>query len=762
MRAGFFVFLAKENPRMAKRKTKATNGHANGRSIARTNGHTTTLADTLSAGPPAPSTGTRIGGQFYPPGSALPAQYRRVTGPNGRSIDPSTGSPIAAPNFGRFVFPQTVTFASRTSLTYNVYRNPDEAVKHSLDNARFMRNDCSVMECVEARERMTALLNWHLEPEDKKDAKQKELVNDLTAILTETPNFTEYRRNLLGAIWYGRYAIQHAYGFIHRGGKRRTVVKGWKPINGDKLAFRFDDGTGKFSDDEIGIRVSPAYATRDVIAGDRKIEFTEFGPAYFFEPWERTLIAVHKHMIEDGSYEDPLSAGRIHGVGVRDRIYWTWFQKQETMAQLMEVIERTGSGFTIYWYPEGNPAAKADVEDIAAKQHHNNVLVMPRMGDPNIDPYGIDRVEPNTAGIQAMKEIVHEFFGWQIKRYILGQILSSESAATGLGSGVADLHFDSLMQIVNYDAVKLEETLTKDLVEPLKNWNFPWAKDVRIRFKIDTESSESEKKLQAYKSAWDMGARIKSSDVMDLIGASMPTEDDEVLFNPSIVQQIRLASQQFGDGAGGMGGAGGGADMQHLFGPLAGLLGGGGGAGGQPGGDAVAEGQPGAGNPAAAGQAGQQPPGGDDRRVAQYFRSQFSPYAGASDLPINITVNNPPMPAASSPIINVEIPTPEIHVHHPPQEPPTVNVNVPEQAAPQVTVNVPQQQSPAVNVAAPVVNVAAPQVQVDVPTPIVNVAPPEVKIEVQQPAEKQLPEYDLVPDRDPTTGLIKRVRRVRK
>lgn len=614
---------------MAKRRSKAgSNGHANGSA--------TTLDDSRDSSARAPAGGLRIGGKFYRPGSILPAQYRRVAGPDGRSSDPAAGLPLVPPNFGRFVFPQTISFASRTSLTYNVYRNPDEAVKHNLDNARMMRNDCSIMECVEARERMTALLNWHLEPEDKKDDKQQELVADLTAILTETPNFTEYRRNLLGAIWYGRYAVQHQYGFIHRGGKRRVVVKGWMPINGDKLAFRFDDGTGRFANDEIGIRVGPAWATQDRIAGERKIEFTEFGPAYFFEPWERTLIAVHKHMIEDGTYEDVLSAGRVHGVGVRDRIYWTWFQKQETLAQLMEVIERTGSGFTIYWYPDGNPQAKADVEEIAAKQHHNNVLVMPRMGDPSIDPYGIDRVEANTAGIQAMKEIVHEFFGWQIKRYILGQILSSESAATGLGSGVADLHFDSLMQIVNYDAVKLEETLTKDLVEPLKNWNFPWAKDLRIRFKIDTESSEGEKKLQAFKNAWDMGCRIKASDVMDIIGASMPTEDDEVLFNPTIVQQLRLAQQQFGqDGNSGMGevpGASG--QLEHLFGPLAGLLGGAGDSG-QGGADAGGQAPPGGGEPpggpggpgggppqSPGGPQGSGPANAGSDRPAQYARKQ--------------------------------------------------------------------------------------------------------------------------------------------
>lgn len=497
------------------------------------------------------------------------ARYRRAVAAGQVSQDPATIVRDAPPNFGRMVLPGIWTFGSRVSSLAQVYRNPDEAVKDSPENARYMRNDPAIMECVEARQRAVALLNWHLEPEDEEDAVQKQLVDEMTAIIKQIPDFAEYRRNLLEAIWYGRYAVQHGFDFCRVKGVRRTTVKKWRPINGDKLAFRWDDGSGRFSDDDVGIRVGVTWSMQDGIAGQRTVEFTDFGPAYFLEPWERTRVAVHKHIIEDGAYEDPISAGRIHGVGVRDRIYWCWYQKQETMATLMEIIERTGSGFTIYYYPDGNQKAKTEVEDMAAKQKHDNILIMPRMpGDPAADAYGVERIEPNTAGISAMKEIVHEFFGHQIKRYVLGQILSSESAATGLGSGVADLHQDTFMLIIQYDATKLEETLTRDLVKPLLAFNFPKYRDVSIKFKIDTGSNESEKKMSGYKQAWDMGARIRAADVMDAIGASMPSEDEETLVNPTIMQQMRLWRQQQAGGGGEPGSVG------DMFGPLAGMLGG--------------------------------------------------------------------------------------------------------------------------------------------------------------------------------------------
>lgn len=555
---------------------------------------------------------------------------RRKAADGSPSVDPATRVPQSAPNFGRPFLPQIITFSGRQSTISNTYRNPDEAIRHSLENARFMRNDCSIMESLEGRQRAVALLNWHLEPEDKDDPKQKELVTDLTAILEEIEYFTEYRRNLLEAIWYGRTAIANRYEWRVVRGKKRICLKKWTPINGDKLAFRFDDGGGKFDPDQIGIRVGGSFSQGDKIAGDRVIELTENGMCYFLESWERSLMTVHKHMIEDGAFEDPISAGRIHGVGVRDRIYWCWFQKQETMAHLMEVIERTGSGFTIYYYQFGNDESYKKMKEVAEEQTANNVILMPRMaGDESMDAHGIERIEPSTAGIDALKAIIHEFFGHQIKRYILGQILSSESAATGLGSGVADLHQDTFMQIVQYDAVNLEETITRELIEHLKNFNFPWARDIRVKFKIDTKDNESENKLQAYKSAWDMGLKIKAKDVADIIGASMPDDDDEVLQNPAMQQQ-RLWDQAHNPGAIGQDGAVTGQDgqpapegsVEDQFGPLAGLLGQGGDDQGGAAGGGDDDGG-GGGNP---------PPGGPMQGPQQYAKSQVKSSPGQKPL----------------------------------------------------------------------------------------------------------------------------------
>jgi phage gp29-like protein len=543
---------------------------------ASTNGHVAATEMGFVAGPD----GLRVGGRTYREGERVPAKYGRAVKAAGDvAQDPAWNSSMAPPNLGRVVVPNIYTYGSMQSLISKTYRNPDEALRHNLSNARAMTKDLVIWECIEARQRGTVLLDWHLEAEDKNDPTQKQLVEDLTRIVASIRDFTEYRRNLMDALWYGRNGIQNQYGFMHRGGKRWTVIDDWKPINGDKLVFRYDDGSGTYDPNQVGIKTTYLHSKFDAVAGDRKVETTEQGPAYFLEKWERPLWAIHKHMIEDGLYEDVLSAGRVHGVGIRDRIYWTWYQKQEALAMMMELVERTGNGFTVYYYQYGNPEAQRKMEEIARNHGTNNRILIPRLvGDPSMDSNGIEVIPANTAGIDALKELVHEFFGHQIKRYILGQILSSESASTGLGSGVADLHMESFLQIIKYDARKLEETITREVIEPLKRFNFPWARDIPVWFRIDTESTEPERKLQAVKNAWEMGAKIKASDVMSLIGLSMPTEEDEILQNPQLAragaqlmheQRLGQAGMAPGDDPGDGDGSQSydPSNLDHLFGP---------------------------------------------------------------------------------------------------------------------------------------------------------------------------------------------------
>ena len=459
---------------------------------------------------------------------------RRPLGANGQK----TQSRLA-PNLGQTAVPHVVTFGGVMTGASGTYLPSDEALQHSWANAQHMRQDAAVMEPLEVRKRAVALLDWHLEADDPDDPAQAALVDDITWLIKRIPRFTQYREVLLEALFFGRYAVVNTARFMNRKGKMLVGIHRWRPLHGDKLVWRWDDGSGDFDPDCVGIRIGAGTTASPLIerwrawaeANGGQILPTHLGLAYFPPAHLRELIVVHRHMVEDGDWYAPQNAARIFGVGIRSRIYWTWYQKQEALAWLMEYLERSAFGLELWYYPAGSEKAREDTINAAKERIGNarNILVIPRPAGPEGQMFGVEVIERNMAGASALKDIITDYFGHQIKRYILGQTLTTEAHATGLGSNLASIHLDTFLQIVKYDAQNLAETLTTELVARLVKWNYPWIEDCPLRLVIETEKPDTLDRLQAIQAAYQMGLGIRARDVRDLLGLAEPTEADEVL-----------------------------------------------------------------------------------------------------------------------------------------------------------------------------------------------------------------------------------------
>jgi len=468
------------------------------------------------------------------------------------SQDPATSTAGNPPHFGQWMLPHVVTFTGVVGSISRVYRASDEALKDNPDNAALMRNDLGIMECVEGRQRAVALLNWHIEPENDKDQRQKDIAAYATTAFQRIPRFMQLRENLLHATWFGRYATKLKWGWQQVSNRNIVQIRAWRPVHGDKLVFRYDPDTREWDDDQLGIRVGNNYSNSTLI-GDKwpvtRAQFvspTDWGMAYFIRPHERNLIAVHRHYIEDGEYDIPQNAGRIHGVGLRSRIYWTWYQKQETLAWMMEYLERSAGGFEIWYYPWGNPTAREETRKAAIERTSmgRNVVMVPKQVGPDQFGQWYDRVEPSMAGVAQIQDLVMNYFGASIKRYILGQTLTTEAAGTGLGSNLADVHLATFLSIVKYDATLLEETITNDLLDPWFRANFPLER-FRLTFRIDTESEDAAEKLQAAQQAYNMGLALREQDIYDLLGFAKPDPTDAVLsLAKQQQQQMSMQNQQ--------------------------------------------------------------------------------------------------------------------------------------------------------------------------------------------------------------------------
>jgi phage gp29-like protein len=459
--------------------------------------------------------------------------------------------------------PHIITFSGYSGQLGKVYRNPDEAWRDSRQNARYMRNDLSIMECVEARQRSVALLPWHLETDRPNDPLEKMLTDQLTNVVNLIPRFTEFRRVMQEAIWYGRSGMQMNfgtkiyYGMRYNVPMRNGACEAWEPINGDKLAFRYDDG-------RVGIRIGFVTPIDDMQQSDRlkfidadgrkwpgdvnsapylydgnrarKVEVTtEYGRVYFLDEDEMDRVIVHKHMIEDADFENPVAAGRLHGVGIRDRIYWAWFQKQNTMGLLMEYLERSSMGFEIWTYPSGNSAYLEEIQQAAFNRlgAGKNIVFLPVIPGQE-EVARMEHIETGLQGIDLVQTVVHQYFEWQIKRYILGQVLSSEPESGGLSaSSLSDFQKGTLYDILAYDARNAEETISHWLNTSLKRRNrgvLPLGTEsIPVHFKIDTESEQMMEQLEAIQTCFGMGLPIKQDSLYGLVGIDKPGPTDQIL-----------------------------------------------------------------------------------------------------------------------------------------------------------------------------------------------------------------------------------------
>lgn len=393
---------------------------------------------------------------------------------------PGTGPDALPPGGGHFAVPDFERFAAIFAGGFRGYRlQYDEALKHSRTNAPLMRNDPSLMHPLRARQMPTALLSWHIDPRDEQDERQQQAAKLIEGIVTHFPQFQQFRMHLLEGVWYGRAACEIRYRWDYSQPNpfgprnRRLIPTGHQYYQGDKIRFKWGG--------DVGVMVQAAY--------DGTKELTDWGYAHFLTAEERECFVVHQHEPDDADYNDPLSAGAAHGVGLRGRVYWPWWIKQQYLAQAMKYVERLANGFTIFYYDASNPSARAAMKEALENQDPNSYgLLVPRWGAGK-DQNGVERLEVSTASPQFILGLIAEICDDPIRKMILGQDLTSDTAPTGLGSGVAQAHSDTLSKIVKYDAQNLEETLTTDLLTTLYKYNCPGVPVGRFKFDIDTPNA---------------------------------------------------------------------------------------------------------------------------------------------------------------------------------------------------------------------------------------------------------------------------------
>jgi hypothetical protein len=428
-----------------------------------------------------------------------------------------TGRP---PGGGRFAVPAYQTFqATYRAGGQRTWRTLywDEARAHGgLANSLAMRNDPVVWAALRERQLPTSLLDYAVEARDEEDQEEQALAEEIGQAIEGWEDFQAARLWLLEDMYYGKSAIDMAWGWCPyqlRKGKRRPVVREWKPVLGDKLILNWD---GSWS---VMVNMSQYEGDTQMTDG--------YGPAHRLTEIERESFCISVHEPEDPDYQMAEQGGRFGGVGLRSRLWHLWWIKTNLYAIGIDFLQMAGAGIIVYWYELGNDESLQEVKRAAENQVGSNVLLMPRHANPNFRAPDITRFEPGVGGQQLLQSLIGGYLDSIIRRTILLQSTASEVGDLQLGGAAADVLESSGGRVIKYDAIRNQACINRDIVQPMARAINPRVQPPRFRYTI--EKPDAGAMMQFAQGLYEMGYGIEGDSLARVGGISPPRPGKTIL-----------------------------------------------------------------------------------------------------------------------------------------------------------------------------------------------------------------------------------------
>lgn len=458
----------------------------------------------------------------------------------------SDGTPLVGPD--GFLIPQARSFATIVNSGTRTYSYRfDEAMRDNWINARAMRRDAFIRGLMEERILPTINREFTVEVDDERDPEQQFVRDGMLRILRSIPNFDVLKRALLDAVWFGRSGVQWTWGRNEEVDNLWSVAK-WDPLHGDSVQFTFDGHPAILMDS----LTTSWYANHGATYGpEGDLRATDRGGTalVLHRPQWRERFAIHQHILEKADFFEGELAGSVQGLGIRGLVYWQYVLRTDALTWMLAYMQAVGQmDLLVFNYPAGNYAAQRQQEINAQQVIGKAAIACPR--NPAQNWPAVEQIPMNEAGLRALQALVADYFDRHIERLIVGQSMSSgQDKGTGLGgTGRAEFARATKDEIIVYDSVRLDQTLTNDLLKPLKRYNFPWAK-FPVRFKSVLPDIKAVEKVQAGRALISVGVPIKAQEFREAAGYSNPEPGDETVGAPMAPP---------GAGPGGPPGAGGG------------------------------------------------------------------------------------------------------------------------------------------------------------------------------------------------------------
>lgn len=230
---------------------------------------------------------------------------------------------------------------------------------------------------------------------------------------------------------------------------------------------------------------------------------------------------MHRHGKAKTGYQARMGLCRV--------LIWPFIYKHYSIGDFAEFLETYGLPIILGKYYQGaTDAEKSSLMRAVTALGHDARAIMPKEMELEIN-------KVTGSGDGSVHLAMVDWAERSQSKAILGQTLSAEARATGMGSGVADLHAEVRHDILKADARQIADTLTRDLIYPLLTLNGHGGNTLRRcpRWVFDLGKSEDIKTYAEHLPALAArGARISVAWVHEKLRIPMAGEGEAVFGVP--------------------------------------------------------------------------------------------------------------------------------------------------------------------------------------------------------------------------------------
>lgn len=427
-----------------------------------------------------------------------------------------------------FLIPPARDFSMVVNAASRVYSYRfDEAMRDNRTNALATRRDTFVRALMEERLLPTINRKWQLKVPNDKDPRQVFVRDGLKRQVEAIPKYNAFQRALLDGTWFGRAGTTFPY--VRRkelGGA--WGIKKWDSVHGDSIQYTYDGTPAILMDSMTAGWYANHGATTGPLGDVRPTD--RGGMALVLQrPYWRDRYAIHQHILEKADFFEGELAGSVQGLGLRGLVYWHYVVRTDALTWMLAYMQSVGQmDLLVFNYPAGNDQAMIQQTANARKIIGKAAIACPR--NPAGNWPAIEQIPMNTEGLKALHSLISEYFDRHIERLIVGQSMSSGADnESGLGgSGRAQFAKSTKDEILTYDTNRRDETMTTDVVDKLKSYNYPWA-DFPVTYESILPDLESKDKVESGTKLISAGITIKADEMRSAANFTRPEIGDEVV-----------------------------------------------------------------------------------------------------------------------------------------------------------------------------------------------------------------------------------------